>query len=99
MTDDTKLYLVETISFFRNRFVVSAKKEEDALDEVAFNTGEVYNEEWREFSQKHIDENITSAREITRDEYLKLFNKDNDYLAQWSDDQKLNFINVINYEE
>jgi hypothetical protein len=99
MTDDKKLYLVETISFFRNRFVVLAKKEEDALDEVAFNTGNVYNEEWREFSQKHIDENIISYREITREEYLKLYDKDNDYLTHWSDDQKLKSINVINYEE
>jgi len=52
----------------------------------------------REFSQKHIDENITSVREIDREEYLRLFNEDNDYLQDWDDDHKLSFVNVIDYD-
>ena len=87
-------YLVETISMFRMRYVVEAKNKFDAMDEVTMND----NGELREFSQKHIDENITDAREIVREEYLRMFNEDNDYLQDWDEDQKLSFVNVIDYD-
>lgn len=87
-------YLVETISMFRMRYVVEAKNKFDAMDEVTMND----NGELREFSQKHIDENITDAREIDREEYLRMFNEDNDYLQDWDEDQKLTFVNVIDYD-
>ena len=35
---------------------------------------------------------ISSARELSKEEYLKQFDKDNAYLASWSDEEKLNFI-------
>lgn len=87
-------YLVETISMFRMRYVVEAKNKFDAMDEVTMND----NGELREFSQKHIDENITDAREIDREEYLRMFNEDNDYLQDWDEEQKLTFVNVIDYD-
>ena len=88
-------YLVETISMFRMRYVIEAESVEHAKDEVTINndTGEL-----REFSQHHVDEVITSAREIDREEYLRLFNEDNDYLQDWDEDQKLTFVNVIDYD-
>lgn len=89
-----KKYLVETVSFFRHRYVVEAKESEHADDEVVCNDGNL-----KEFSQKHIDECITSTRELSDDEYIRLFNEDNDYLKSWTDEQKFNFINVIDYEE
>jgi hypothetical protein len=52
----------------------------------------------REFSQKHIDINAFDARKITKEEYFELFNKDNAYLSSWSEDEKLKFINEIDYE-
>ena len=88
-------YLVETISMFRMRYVIAAASAEHAMDEVTMNN----NGDLREFSQTHIDENITSVREIDREEYLRLFNEDNDYLQEWDEDQKLTFINVIDYAE
>jgi len=91
---EKKLYLVETVSMFRMRFVVEAKEAEHAKDEVVCNNGNL-----EEFSQKHIAENIVSTREITADEYMKLFDEDNDYLKQWTDVEKMQFVNVINYEE
>lgn len=91
-----KLYMVETVQIFRHRYVVEAKEEEHAADTVVT---EVYDPDFKEFSQKHIDESITSVREISKDEYLTLFDKDNDYLKSWSEEQKLAFINTINYEE
>jgi len=87
-------YLVESISMFRMRYVIEAETAEHAMDEVTMND----DGNLREFSQKHIDENITSVREIDREEYLRLFNEDNDYLQDWDDDHKLSFVNVIDYD-
>lgn len=87
-------YVVETISMFRMRYVIEAECKEHAMDEVVMN----HNGELREFSQKHIDENITDAREIDRAEYLRMFDEDNDYLQGWEEDQKLKFVNVIDYD-
>jgi len=87
-------YLVETISMFRMRYVVEANNASDAKDEVSMNDGNLH-----EFSQYHVDEMITSAREIDKTEYLRQFDEDNDYLKDWDEDQKLNWVNVINYDK
>jgi hypothetical protein len=87
-------YLVETVSLFRIRYVVEANESIDATDQVAMNLGEL-----DEFSQKHLDEIITSTREITDEEYLKLFDEDNDYLMSWDEASKFKFVNKVNYDE
>jgi hypothetical protein len=93
---EKKLYLVETISMFRMRYVVEAKESSHAEDEVVCEIGNV---EFKEFSQHHVDECIISTRKISEKEYLKLFNKDNDYLSSWTDEQKKSFINRIDYDK
>jgi hypothetical protein len=93
---EKKLYLVETVSIFRQRYVVEAREAEHAADEVVMN---MHDGSITEFSQKHVDELITSTREISTDEYLKLFDEDNDYLRAWSLPQKMQHINVIKYED
>ena len=87
-------YLVETISMFRMRYVVEAECAEHAKDEVTMNNDGYLHE----FSQHHLDEIITSTREIDREEYLRMFNEDNDYLQDWDEEQKFKFVNVINYD-
>lgn len=94
-----KLYLVETVSIFRQRYVVEAREAEHATDEVVMNVNGTYDENWQEFSQKHIDENIMSVREISAEEYVRQFDEDNDYLKNWSLSQKMGFINSIKYED
>lgn len=86
----SKLFLVETVSIYRMRYVIETENADHAADEVVMNNGNL-----SEFSQKHLDEIISSTREIDEAEYLKLFNVDNDYLMNWSDDQKFKFINRI----
>jgi hypothetical protein len=93
---EKKLYLVETISFFRQRYVIEALEASHAEDEVVMT---MHDGSITEFSQKHIDENITSTREISVDEYLKLFDQDNDYLSNWSVSQKMQSINTIKYDD
>lgn len=87
-----KLIYVETISYFKHGYVVRCKDESHAADEVLCNSDIV------EFSQKHIDENVIGTREITEEEYLKLFDKENDYLSSWDKEKKLTLINKINYD-
>lgn len=90
------LYLVETVSMYRMRYVVEAKEEEHAMDEVVYNMSDP---DLKEFSQQHIDECVSSVREIKDDEFEALFNKDNDYLKDWDPALKRErFINVIGYE-
>lgn len=86
----SKLFLVETVSIYRMRYVIETENADHAADEVVMNSGNL-----SEFSQKHLDEIISSTREIDEAEYLKLFNVDNDYLMNWSENQKFKFINRI----
>ena len=86
-------YLVETVSVFRMRYVVEAKNASDAKDEVTMSMGD----DFKEFSQLHVDQMITSTREIDTAEYVLLLDEDNVYLKDWDEDQKLQFVNVLNY--
>jgi hypothetical protein len=88
-------YVVETISMFRMRYVVEARESGHATDEVVMN----HDGKLHEFSQHHIDEVISSVREIDDAEYLRMFNEDNDYLSSWDDEQKFKFVNTIDYSE
>lgn len=85
-------YLVETVSMFRMRYVVEALEDTHACDTVLMSDGDV-----EEFSQVHLDEIITSTREIDDAEYLRLFDQDNDYLKDWDDSQKFRRVHVIDY--
>jgi hypothetical protein len=90
-----KIILVEAVSMFRMRYVVEAECAEHASDEVVCN----HDGHLKEFSQKHLDEVITSTRELTEAEYLKLFDEDNDYLSRWTNEEKLGFVNKIDYSK
>ena len=89
---EENLYLVETVSIFRHRYAVRARSLEHAYDSVTM--GEV-----NELSQQHIDENIVSGRKITEEEYLAIFDQDNDYLQSWTEEQKLQPIHTVNYQD
>lgn len=91
----SKLYLVETISMFRMRYVVECDEESHALDEVTVHA--TSEDSLKEFSQQHLDEVISSSREISRIEYLDLFDKDNDYLKDWNESQKMQCVNTVDY--
>lgn len=93
---EKKLYLVETVSMFRMRYVIEAHEASHAEDEFVMKVGK---ESFKEFSQHHMDEVIVSTRELSAVDYMDLFDKDNDYLKSWSDQEKMQFINVIDYKE
>jgi hypothetical protein len=86
-------YIVTAISQFRMNYVVECKNEEHALDSVSME------EVQQEFSQLHLGETIISSREISDQEYLELFDKENSYLNSWSDKQKFQFVHKVDYPE
>lgn len=79
----TEWVLVDTISTFRIRYLVEVPKgkKEYALDTVVMH-------EAKEFSQAHLDETIVSSRVVDQKEALQIFDEDNSYLEEWSDEQK-----------
>jgi hypothetical protein len=94
-----KLYMVETVLITKFRYVVEARDESHAMDEVVMNTSGSYNNDWKEFSQRALEEVISNCREISTTEYLELFDKDNHYLKDWTLDQKMSYINEIEYDD
>ena len=87
-----KLYLVDAVSSFRNSYIVRCKDDSHAADVVTMNEAE-------EFSQEWLGETVSRVREITEDDYLVLFDKDNDYLKNWNAEQKKRFIHTVNYDD
>lgn len=82
--NDKVWVLVETVSMFRQRYMVEAPatNPEYALDDVVMETP-------KEFSQLHVGETIMSHRVITEAEALALCDIDNDYVKTWNDDHKI----------
>jgi len=91
-----KLVMLEALSQYRMRYVFEVEDDIDhALDEYVMQESEA---DLKEFSQLHLAPTvIMSHREITKEEYLKIFNEDNEYLTKWDDEKKMTFINILDY--
>ena len=88
---ETQWVLVETVSMFRERYMVEVPvgvdrygkdKAEWALDTVTL-------EEAKEFSQEHLGETIVSHRVVTKEDALAMCDKENDYARVWNDELKI----------
>ena len=94
-----KLVMVDCISQFRIRYCVEVEDDIDhALDEIVMRYDDC---DFHEFSQEHLKPSpiLFSHREISKDEYLRMFDEDNSYLKSWTEEQKLDWINKINYDK
>jgi hypothetical protein len=92
-----KNYLVETIVSYRMRYVVKAKEEGDALDEVAFREEDP---NFNEFSQKYLGSTILGTRELADNEVIELCDIHNAYAKSWPLEMKMEvFTNIIEYDE
>ena len=76
---------------FRMRYVIECESAEHAKDVVTMKEAE-------EFSQLYLDETITSTRVIDDAEYLRLFDEDNGYLKDWSEEQKFKYVHEVVYD-
>lgn len=88
----TKLVLVETLSQFLHRYVVELP--DDAPDFKATDAV-LFKPDIKEMSQNHLGEMDLSTRTITKEDYLSLFNSDNEYLSTWTEEQKFTFVNKL----
>jgi hypothetical protein len=100
MTKDNELYVVTTvISTHRMRYAIpiSAMSEEGDMpvstdQAIEWIQDSVTMEEVREFSQHWMGENIVDTFVLDKERVLNLFDRDNDYLKEWTEDQKINYI-------
>lgn len=86
--------VVTTISQFRMRYVMHKDDLQKLNTEVEVNPIEwaedtITCNECEDFSQEHLGEIIIDTTTMTEEEMLELFNKDNAYLSQWSDEYKV----------
>ena len=93
-----KDYVVVTaISSYRMRYVMhrddlQKKNTEKPVDVIEWANDTVNMNECEEFSQKHMGEYIVDTVEMNEEDMLELFDKDNDYLSDWSKDQKIEWV-------
>ena len=99
----SKFVLVETISQFRQRYVIEVPDNHNdgeypcTAEQWAADT--VTSEEMKEFSQLWLGETIVSTREIAKEEIVSLCDKDNEYCQSWDDEKKLEvFVTPVGYK-
>lgn len=96
----TKKYaVVTTIYTFRHRYAIPVDELQKLNTDMPV---EGYECEWaddcvtmqevREFSQKPLGEQIIDTVVMSEDEILKQFDNDNEYLASWTREKKINYI-------
>ena len=89
---ETQWVLVETVSTFRERYMVEVPIGTDRYgkDKADWALDTVTLEEAKEFSQEHLGETIVSHRVVTKEEALALCDKDNAYCLSWTEEMKMN---------
>ena len=95
-----KYAVITTVSTFRMRYVIPVEAieqlnlGESLTDEQAIEFAKdiVSAEEAKDFSQVHLGELVSDASIYDEETVLKIHDKDNDYLSNWSIEQKLEFI-------
>ena len=76
MSEKSKtLFLVDTVSMYRHRYVIKAENLEHAYDEVTMRASGNEKDYFEEVSQKFISENIVDDRTITKKEFDDLLKK------------------------
>ena len=91
-----KYVVVTAISTFRQRYVVPLDELQALNPDMPVHPGWAMDcvtmEEVKEFSQKHLGEQIVDCVVLNEKKTLELFNEDNDYLSSWGLDQKIRYI-------
>jgi hypothetical protein len=96
-SEDEKYVVVTCISQFRQRYVVPVSKLQEKnptqpVDPVIWANDSVVMEEVKEFSQHWLGETILDTFVVDEERILQLFDRDNEYLSDWSQEQKLKYI-------
>ncbi len=75
-------YLVEAISQYRMVYVVDTDSQSSAEDSVHMGDAD-------EFGQMHLGEMVISSREVDDVECIRVHDELNEYLIDWTPEQKL----------
>ena len=102
----TKYVIVTAISSYRMRYAIPVDQLQELNTDVPVEGHEtewamdcVTCEEVKEFSQMHIGEQIIDAVVVDEDAMLAQFDKDNDYLAGWTKEKKINYVRNWKFNE
>jgi len=95
--DNKDYVVVTTISSYRMRYVMhrddlQGKNTDKPVNVIEWANDTVNIDECEEFSQKYMGELFAETVEMNENDVLALFDTDNDYLREWTKDQKLKFI-------
>jgi hypothetical protein len=94
-----KLYVVDTISTYRMRYVIEAKELDHAYDEITMIDSGNEDDIFCEVSQKHLGETIIDGREISKKDFKKMLkdleNNKDEICSYWMGDK---LIRVIDYD-
>ena len=83
-----KLVLLQYVTTFKSQYVVEVDSNSD-VKASDINPMELQDE----FSSIHLSDIPYDTREITQEEYLRLFDENNAYLLPWPIEKKLSLIN------
>lgn len=86
---EKKIFIVETISQHRLLYAIKAETREEAESFVLNASAE----EIKEMGQNHIGESVFCSYDVNEEGYIETFDDINDYLKEWSTEQKLKYIN------
>lgn len=97
---DERYVVVTCISSFRERYCIPVSELQKLNEDKVMSTEEaiewaqdsVTMEEVREFSQHWLGETILDTFVLDKERMLALFDRDNDYLKNWTEEQKLNYV-------
>lgn len=101
MQNEKERYVVVTAtSTFRQRYCIPMSELQKLNTDVTLDNkmavewagDSVVMEEVNEFSQKWLGETIIDTAVLDENAALSLFNSDNEYLSDWSDAQKIEFL-------
>lgn len=95
-----KLFLVDTITTFRHKYVIAADELEHAYDEVTMRESGNAADHFEEVTQRYLGEIITDGREITQAEFAALLSTvdtdKNELASTWLG---TDLIRIIDYKE
>jgi hypothetical protein len=92
----TKYLYVNTISQFAINNVVEVP--DDITDaEIEDIKQNILDNVYDDFSQRHIGVEIVSDRIIAKEQMLFIFDRENSYLADWSEQQKIEYVRNLEH--
>ena len=91
---DKEYVIITAILSYRMRYVMHRDDLQKLnpsvpVDAIEWANDTVNMNECEEFSQEHMGEYIVDTVEMNEEDMLELFDKDNDYLREWTKDQKI----------